>query len=177
MPHAPRLEVDDSEALPPALDFMRSIWGVNHTLERVSKRMELGMGITAQQRMMLRWIGRFPGIVPGLLAKQLHVDAGTISSTVSRLERRGLVSRKPDPADGRRVTLWLTPNGQRLDIPTRGTVEHGVDEMLRALPARDVTVARRVLSALMDALHHESTAPDISSPTRATSRRTRRRKS
>jgi DNA-binding MarR family transcriptional regulator len=37
-----------------------------------------------------------------------------ITSLVARLEREGLVSRRPDPADGRAVLLSLTPEGEEI---------------------------------------------------------------
>lgn len=157
--------------LAPALDFMRGIWGVNHAMERVSKRMEQQLGITAQQRMMIRWIGQSPGIVPSVLAEQLRVDAGTVSTTVARLEKRRLVSRKPDPDDGRRVTLWLSAHGRALDVSTPGTIEHGVALLLNSLSEKDVNIARRVLALLTKALEDEAI---FTTATRGKPRRIRR---
>ncbi|MEV5323204.1 MarR family winged helix-turn-helix transcriptional regulator [Nonomuraea fastidiosa] len=37
-----------------------------------------------------------------------------LTSLVAKLEREGLVSRRPDPRDGRAVLLSLTPEGRRI---------------------------------------------------------------
>lgn len=141
--------------LPPAIDFMRGIWRVNRALERVSKRMEAALGVTAQQRMMIRWIGKFPDIAPGRLASQLHVDAGTVSSALARLERRGLLERRRDEADKRRVSLRLTAQGRRLNHPIGGTVEGAVLRLLDHASPRDLGATRRILDALTNELDRE----------------------
>jgi DNA-binding MarR family transcriptional regulator len=50
---------------------------------------------------------------PGQLIRQTLVTSGTMTNRVDRLERRGLVSRSPDPHDRRGVIVRLTPAGQR----------------------------------------------------------------
>jgi DNA-binding MarR family transcriptional regulator len=48
------------------------------------------------------------------LAARLDYDASNLSVLIDRLERRGVVERRPDPADRRVRTLVLTPDGARL---------------------------------------------------------------
>ncbi|HEY2271809.1 MAG TPA: MarR family transcriptional regulator [Jatrophihabitantaceae bacterium] len=52
----------------------------------------------------------------GELATLTHVTSGTMTSRLDRLVARGLVTRHPDPADGRLVRVRLTPTGrERVD--------------------------------------------------------------
>jgi DNA-binding MarR family transcriptional regulator len=139
-----------------ALDLMRSLWRVNHSLERVSMSMEARLGVTAQQRMMIRLIGQEPEVAPGRLAERLHVDAGTVSAALKRLERRGLVRRRANREDRRRVAISLTARGTALDRPTPGTVEAAVRRMVTIASRRDVRATERVLAALCDALDLET---------------------
>jgi DNA-binding MarR family transcriptional regulator len=46
------------------------------------------------------------------LARMARVEAQTMSRTVDRLERQGLVTRSPDPADRRRHVLAITDAGR-----------------------------------------------------------------
>ena len=75
-----------------------------------------------------------PGPLPGrhrrAAGRALHVDPGTLSASVRRLEARGLVERRRDPIDTRRVTLGLTRQGRALDVPRPGTVEAAADALL-----------------------------------------------
>ncbi len=50
-----------------ALDFMRLLWAMDHDLQRRSKRMEVELGVTGLQRIVIRLIGRFPGVTAGRL--------------------------------------------------------------------------------------------------------------
>ena len=138
--------------LGPALDVLRRLWRLDHSLARLSSRMEKSLGITAQQRLVLRCVGKFPGITAGQLASVLHIDPGTMSSTLGRLERKKLLRRRYDPRDGRRVFLGLTPQGRALDIPTTGTAECAVEVLLGRTNAADLASFEAVLTALTELL-------------------------
>lgn len=103
-----------------ALDFLQRLWQLNRALEMLSSRMEKTLGVTAQQRLMIRCIGKYPGVTAGQLAALLHVDAGTVSAALNRLERRGMLQRRRDPRDQRRRALGLTARARLLDHPEQG---------------------------------------------------------
>jgi MarR family transcriptional regulator, organic hydroperoxide resistance regulator len=134
------------------LEFLRLVWGIDHRLQRASKRMERELGVTGAQRFTLRLIGRFPGITPGRLADAVEVHPSTMSGILKRLERRKLVVRRTDPNDARRWFLALTETGRALNLDPRGTVEGAVESVLADLPAGKVAIAREVLGELSRAL-------------------------
>jgi len=141
--------------LAPALQFLRNLWQVNHALERRSNRISKGLGLTAQQRLTLRCLGRFPGITAGELAKLLHVDAGTLSTSLRRLERRELIERLRDPKDTRRSALGLTDKGRQFDAPCDGTVEAAADRLVAEISPEALETTAEVLtrfSELLDTL-------------------------
>jgi MarR family transcriptional regulator, lower aerobic nicotinate degradation pathway regulator len=47
-----------------------------------------------------------------LLGRQTAMDAATIKGVIDRLTRRGITATTADPADGRRLLVALTPEGQ-----------------------------------------------------------------
>src|SRR3990170_2226741 len=51
----------------------------------------------------------------GSLAEELGCDASNITQIVARLETRGLVTREPDPADGRGRVITRTAAGDELN--------------------------------------------------------------
>jgi DNA-binding MarR family transcriptional regulator len=51
---------------------------------------------------------------PGQLVAQTMVTSGTMTNRIDRLAGRGLVRRRPDPADGRGVMVQLEDSGRRL---------------------------------------------------------------
>lgn len=58
---------------------------------------------------------REPGLTQKALAEALHVSAATLSVSITRFEAAGLVERRVDEADARRVRLYLTEAGEQLD--------------------------------------------------------------
>jgi DNA-binding MarR family transcriptional regulator len=150
--HAP------SYPLGPALEFLQRLWGLNHVLEKVSGSMDRRLGVTAQQRLIVRCLGKYPGIRAGQLAALLHVDPGTTSAALRRLEHKGLIERRRDPRDQRRTSLGLTARGRSLDRATPGTVEHAVERLLDHESPEDLAATGRVLEQLtarLDAELHE----------------------
>lgn len=144
----------DEVALPlgDALDFLRRVWRLDHALERWSRRMERDLGVTGQQRLVLRCIGKYPGVTARQLSGLVHVDPGTMSATLRRLEEKGLVRKRQDPTDRRRLCLGLTEEGRALDAPTVGTLESAVDELLAKSNATEKAAGVLLLDRLVSIL-------------------------
>jgi MarR family transcriptional regulator, organic hydroperoxide resistance regulator len=134
------------------LDFMRLLWAVDHGLQSTSKRMEATLGLTGPQRLVLRLVGRFPGIAAGKLAQILHVHPSTLTGVLKRLEKRGLIERRSDPLDGRRALFALTDAGLAMDVPATGTVEAAVQRVLSRMSRARIIGTQDVLTALAEEL-------------------------
>lgn len=134
------------------LDFLQHLWQLNHALERMSQQMKRTLGVTAQQRLFVRCIGKYPGMTASQLATVLHLDRGTVSVALTRLARLGLITRRRDARDNRRVSLGLTPRGRALDRPNPGTVEHAVERMLTKAGRSDVERVKALLRHLAEDL-------------------------
>jgi DNA-binding MarR family transcriptional regulator len=74
----------------------------------------------------LRRRGDAEGTNPRDLARSSLITSGAMTSRLDRLERSGLIERKPDPGDRRGVLVQLTEEGERL-----------AEESLRAVLAAD----------------------------------------
>ena len=130
------------------LEFMQVLWAVDHELQSTSKRQEASTGVTGPQRLVLRIVGRFPGISAGRVSEILRLHPSTLTGVLKRLEAHGLLERRADPADARRALLDLTPDGRAIDAARSGTVEAVVRRLLQRLPPRSVAAAREVLERL-----------------------------
>lgn len=167
----PNEEPSSDLSIGPAGEFMRSVWRLNHALERVSRSMEASSGVTARQRMIIRCVGRYPGMTASQLAAQFHLDAGTVSAALGLLERKGLIERRRAHRDRRRVTLGLTASGRAIDREVAGPVERAVESLLETQRTDDVACTRAVLRALTELLEREaaglhSTRPRASAESR-----------
>ena len=152
------LEDDKGPPLGAVLDFMRLLWAVDHALQSASKRMEARFGVTGPQRLVVRIVGRFPGIAAGRVAEILHVHPSTLTGVLSRLVAHGLLARRGDAADRRRMILTLTEKGKAINRSTSGTVEAGVRRMLGSISKTDLEAAERVLRRLAADLAEQSLA-------------------
>ncbi len=132
---------------------MRLLWALVHELQSMSKRTNTRIGVTGPQRLVIRILGRRPGLSAGELAELLRLHPSTLTGVLRRLEARKLVARAPSRLDGRRAVLHLTAAGKRLDRASQPTVEAAVGTALGSLDARTITAASRTLTALIEALH------------------------
>ncbi|MET0402362.1 MAG: MarR family transcriptional regulator [Cystobacter sp.] len=149
---APASGKENKAPLGEVLEFMRLLWAVDHGLQSTSKRMESTLGLTGPQRLVLRLVGRFPGITAGRLAQIMHVHPSTLTGVLKRMEKRGLLERKSDPLDGRKALFALTENGRNLDVPAQGTVESAVERVLSRLSRIRLQSAQEALTALAEEL-------------------------
>ncbi|MGK4004679.1 MarR family transcriptional regulator [Sorangium sp. So ce1036] len=143
---------EKSSRLGEVLDFMKLLWAVDHGLQSTSKRMEAKMGVTGPQRLVIRIVGRYPGISAGQLAEIMQLHPSTLTGVLKRLQERGIIERRTDPNDGRRALLGLTARGRDLDSLRTGTVEAAVRQALKTMPRRKLEAAQDVLAAVAEAL-------------------------
>ena len=139
--------------LDPALDFLRLLWSIEHGLQRMSKRMQRDLGVTGPQRLVLRVVGRFPGISAGDLARVVRLHPSTITGILQRLTRRGLIERRRDPGDSRRARLRLRQSARAYTRTSSNTVEKIVREALGTGGTANVRAARALLSDLAGRLN------------------------
>ncbi|MEW9528317.1 MarR family winged helix-turn-helix transcriptional regulator [Microbispora sp. NPDC049125] len=70
-------------------------------------------GLTMPERTALSHLDRSGPTTSSALAKEVQITAQAMGATLSALRARGLVERRPDPDDGRRVVLTVTDAGLR----------------------------------------------------------------
>lgn len=159
-----------NDELGPVLDFLRLLWRVNHAMERRSRQMQVHLGITAPQRMVLRLAGRFPDATASELAALLHLDPGSLSSLLTRLEEAGLVNRVADRHDRRRIRVALSRRGHRLTEDTQGTIESAVTAVLTQSDPEDIRRVKALLSTLAEQLgapNEDEPSPNLRAPARS----------
>lgn len=152
---ADKPEKAEKSQLGVALDFMRLLWALDHGLQRRSKRMEVELGVTGMQRVVIRLIGRYPDIAAGRLAELVHVHPSTLTGVLKRLVERGHVKRERDAKDARISRFTLLQAGTEIDATQAGTVEAAVRRALARIEPATVDAARTVLAIVAEELARE----------------------
>jgi DNA-binding MarR family transcriptional regulator len=128
------------------------LWGtlsVGHYWQQINTLWASQLGLTFYQWMVIRAIRSLDlggGVAVKKVAKQLCVDASSVTSQTKTLETLGLVKKTVSPTDARVVLLSLTPLGEeKLAILSdhrklaNGTLLEGLD--LKTLQAQGGTIA------------------------------------
>jgi MarR family transcriptional regulator, organic hydroperoxide resistance regulator len=99
------------------------------------------LGLTYPQYLVLLVLWEQDGLTVTALGERLHLDSGTLSPLLRRLEAHGFIVRERADVDSRRVIVSLTPAGDALR-------ERAADVQRCLLEA--VTLAPAELLALRD---------------------------
>jgi DNA-binding MarR family transcriptional regulator len=101
---------------------------------------------------VLRRAGPPFAMTPSELVRTLALSSGGVSNVLARMQRRGLITRRPDPRDGRGVRVQLTARGRALaDAATHAeaTAERAAVAGLSASQRRTLDgLLRRLLAAV-----------------------------
>jgi DNA-binding MarR family transcriptional regulator len=128
---------------------------IGHVLRRAHQRASAifmanfaDHGLTPTQFAALAKIRDHGEVSQNHLGRLTAMDPATMKGVIGRLHNRGVITRKADPADGRR-TLWrLTASGERLLAQTVAAAEATTDETLAPLGPRERKTLLDLLSRL-----------------------------
>ncbi|MEV5209639.1 MarR family transcriptional regulator [Micromonospora sp. NPDC053740] len=86
------------------------------------------------------------------LAARLNLDGSTVTRQVSALQRDGLITRTPDPSDGRGTVISPTPAGLQRMAAVQAARTRLYGDMLADWSPEDRTTLAALLSRLNQAL-------------------------
>lgn len=104
------------------------------------------LGLTTGQFPALLALWERDGVSQSELAQIVRVEQPTMAQALARMERDGLIVREPDPADGRRAVIRLTPRGRAAEAPA---IAAALDVNRRAAAGLGAEQQQAVIEALM----------------------------
>jgi DNA-binding MarR family transcriptional regulator len=131
---------------PPLFMFFLEISIIDQLVGTMFERVLPG-GITRAQFGVLNHFVRL-GIeqkAPHELATIFQVTRGTMTSTLGRMQRNGLISIGPDPADGRGKQVRLTEHGKQMREQCIAAIQPMISQIAPKLPVNRMPAALMVL--------------------------------
>ena len=124
-----------------------------------SRRLARQAELTASQILLLQYVAQQGQALPSAIAKAIELKQATITVLLNKLEKIGLVVRRRDTEDRRRVWVKLTAAGHKVleqspDL-LQSRFEHGFDQLDDWEQSMIITALERIAS-LLDAEHVEA---------------------
>jgi DNA-binding MarR family transcriptional regulator len=124
-------------------------------LNRELRRETTAFGVTGYQAALLNMIRKSPGIGVRELAARERIAPASMSVSVTRLEKAGLVRRTADPLDRRRQALWVTDAGDRTLRTVRTRRTAWLAQRLNRLPPEKLAAVYDAIEPLADLLEDD----------------------
>ena len=106
----------DTQSNPLALEnqVCFSLYSAANAMVRAYRPLLEALDLTYSQYLAMLVLWEHPGISVKTLGEQLHLDSGTLTPLLKRLETKGLVTRGRSDTDERVRVLQLTDKGRAL---------------------------------------------------------------
>ncbi|WP_242012354.1 MarR family winged helix-turn-helix transcriptional regulator [Pseudodesulfovibrio cashew] len=99
------------------------------------------------------------GITQKELVRGLDIEQATLSNTLNRMERDGLVTRTRDKLDRRNLHIRLTEDAHRLQSPVRTALDDLGNTVNEGLSVTDLRYLRRIMQQMTTKLQSDQEEP------------------
>lgn len=141
---------NDEERLRLSNQLCFALYSATHAMTRTYRPLLEALDLTYPQYLVLLSLWEDDGRTVKALGEHLHLDSGTLTPLLKRMETRGLLRRARDPEDERSVRAHLTDEGAALREKAKAIPL----EIGKAIgwPLDRIVALRGELHALRDAL-------------------------
>ena len=125
---------------------------VNHLarlLAQALRRRIESLGVVPGQFAQLLALYEQDGLTQRELCERVRIEQPTMALTLKRMERDGLVERRPDPTDGRRARIVLTKRARGLERDLTAAAREVNAIATGGLPAKEVQAFMQTLTRLI----------------------------
>ncbi len=110
------------------------------------------LGLAPAQFMTLLELWAEDGLTQRQLVERLDVEQATMANTLARMDRDGLIIRKPGETDRRSRSIHLTSKAKKLEMPAKTAAIEQNKAALSALTAEErdtfIELMRRAIGAM-----------------------------
>ncbi|HTZ54589.1 MAG TPA: MarR family transcriptional regulator [Candidatus Acidoferrum sp.] len=134
----------------PQSDVFRALGNVVRTLRARLDRALQSSGLRLGQYQVLRHLWDDDGLTPREIADRLDVEMPTVTRTVQRMVRDGLVERQAHPDDARSVRIYLTKRGHDLRAHLAEIIAEQTEHAMRGFAAEERATFVRMLERISE---------------------------
>ncbi|MEU5948891.1 MarR family winged helix-turn-helix transcriptional regulator [Micromonospora sp. NPDC047465] len=127
-----------------------AFWAVTRRLRHRTREALAPWDVTPGQSRALGVLIRHGALRPGALAEHLRIAPRSATEVVDDLEARGLVRRRPDPADRRATLVAPTEEGTRAGKAIHAARRAAAEDLFGGLAPADRAQLARILRTLHD---------------------------
>jgi len=136
-----------------------TFWALSRRLRALAQEALAEWDVTPSQARALAVLQRGGPQRLGELAERLRIAPRSATEVVDALAERGLVERRPDPADRRATLVALTAHGEEVSAAIRSARKTGASSLFARLPPPDREELARLLTNLRAAADALPDAP------------------
>ena len=107
------------------------------------------LGVHTGQEMILLQLWIEEGIPQSQLAASMEVEPPTATKMLQRMERAGLIERRPDPEDARISRVYLTERGRALEQPVLDVWKQLEAQTVAGLSLTEQALLHRLLMQIL----------------------------
>ena len=115
-----------------------------------------GFQISPSHLTLLEYVATSPGCGVQEMARGLRLATPTVSISLHQLENSGLITRQPNPEDGRAVQIFLTPTGQEIHQRAHTFHRQKFEQLLSGLAPDERETLVSLLEQAINAAENES---------------------
>lgn len=129
-----------------ALEIFHEVVGMNRLQDKKLQTALSGLSVHPAQYSCLFAICQHDGLNLGELAQLLHIENSTASVSVKRMEKAGLVERRPDQSDSRMTRLYSTEYGREQFESSKRIIEEFISYSFGDLSDQEMMVLHGLLT-------------------------------
>ena len=150
----------------PEMQILRSIRKIMRAVDLHSRKIHSDLAVTLPQLLCLHALAEQEDLTLLALSQAVNLSNSTVNGIVDRLEAKGLLTRKRDAEDRRRVALALSAAGRRVVESAPSLLQNRLADALRRLPEPEQATIARSLDRVVDLMEarHLDASPNLLPP-------------
>ena len=145
------------------LRILKALRQIIRSVDIHSRKLNQEFNITAPQMICLHSLNREGPMTLSELARAVSLGASTTTGILDRLEAKGLITRKRNQTDRRKVDLNITGEGRKLTRAAPALLQDRLSEALQQLPELEQAAIALSLERVVNLMgaDHLDTSPHL----------------